>query len=68
MADFSQVEVVENGSGGMTLIFDLDDQTIKELEGVLQVSHTSPLFAQHFQTFVEAGLSSYLTTRGGLDE
>ena len=68
MADFSQVEVVEGGDGGMTLIFDLDDQTIKELEDVLQVSHTSPLFAQHFQVFVEAGLSSYLTTRGVLDD
>jgi hypothetical protein len=68
MADFSQVEVVENGSGGMTLIFDLDDQTIKELEDVLQVSHTSPSFAQHFQAFVESGLSSYLNTRGTPNE
>jgi hypothetical protein len=68
MADFSKVEVVEGGDGGMTLIFDLDDQTIKELEDVLKVSHTSPLFAQHFQAFVEAGLSSYLNTKGDLDD
>lgn len=68
MADFSKVEVVDAADGGATLIFDLDDQTIKELEDALGIPHASPDFAGRFQAFVEAGLHSYLSVRGGLND
>ena len=68
MADFSKVEVVDAADGGATLIFDLDDETIKELENALGIPHTSPDFAGRFQAFVEAGLHSYLALKGGLND
>jgi len=68
MADFSKVEVVNAADGGATLIFDLDDQTIGELENALGIPYTSPLFTEHFQAFVEAGLNLYLSQRGGLND
>lgn len=68
MADFSNVEVIDAADGGATLIFDLDDKTIKELEYVIGIHHTSPDFAGCFQAFVEAGLRSYLSLKGGLNE
>jgi len=68
MADFSKIEVVEAADGGATLIFDLDDETIEELENALGIPHTSPLFTNHFQAFVEAGLNLYLSQKGGLND
>lgn len=68
MADFSKVEVVDAADGGATLIFDLDDKTIKELEDAIEIPHTSPDFAGRFQAFVEAGLRSYLSLKGGLND
>ena len=68
MADFSKVEVVDAADGGATLIFDLDNETIKELEDVLGIPHTSPGFAGRFQDFVEAGLHTYLSIKGGLND
>jgi hypothetical protein len=68
MPDFSKVEVVDAADGGATLIFDLDDQTIKELENALGIPYTSPDFSGSFQAFVEAGLNAYLTLKGGLND
>lgn len=68
MADFSQIEVVDAADGGATIIFDLDDQTIKELEDALGIPYTSPHFAGRFQAFVEAGLNAYITLKGGLND
>ena len=68
MADFSKVEVVNTADGGATLIFDLDDETIKELESALGIPHTSPDFAGRFQAFVEAGLHTHLSIKGGLND
>ena len=68
MADFSKVEVVDAADGGATLIFDLDDETIKELEDALGISYTSPDFVGCFQSFVEAGLHAYLSLKGGLND
>jgi hypothetical protein len=68
MADFSKVEVVNTADGGATLIFDLDDETIKELEDAIGIPHTSPDFAGRFQAFVEAGLHAYLMLKGGLND
>lgn len=68
MADFSQIEVIDNPDGGATIIFDLDHKTIKELEDALGVTYTSPDFIGRFQTFVEASLNSYIILNGGTNE
>ena len=68
MADFSKIEVVDAANGGVTLIFDLDDETIKELEDALGIPYTSPDFVGCFQSFVETGLHTYLSLRGGLND
>lgn len=60
MADFSNIEIIDNPDGGATIIFDLDDKTIKELENALGVSCNSPEFSLSFQAFVEESLRSYL--------
>jgi len=65
MADFSNIEIIDNPDGGATIIFDLDDETIKELETALGVSRDSPKFVSSFQSFVEEGLRSYLMKSQG---
>ena len=65
MADFSNIEIIDNPDGGATIIFDLDDETIKELETALGISRGSPEFASSFQSFVEEGLRSYLMKSKG---
>lgn len=68
MADFSKIEVIDSPDGGVKIIFDLDNQTIKELEDALGIAHTSPDFVGSFQTFVEAGLNAYIILNGGANE
>ena len=69
VADFSNIEIIDNPDGGATIIFDLDDETIKELETALGVSRDSPKFASSFQSFVEEGLRSYLMkSQGQIDD
>jgi hypothetical protein len=63
MIDFSNLEIVEGGGGFTTLIFDLNEETIKELEDALQVQYTSPLFSERFQVFVEDAIKSYLKSK-----
>lgn len=60
MIDFSNLEIIEGGEGHTTLIFDLNEETIKELEDALQMEHTSPLFSERFQAFVEDAIKNYL--------
>lgn len=64
MIDFSKLEIVEGVEGFTTLIFDLNEETIKELEDALQIEHTSPLFSERFQSFVEDAIKNYLVING----
>lgn len=60
MADFSNIEVIDNPDGGATIIFDLDNETIKELEDALGISYNSPQFLTSFQSFVEESLKFFV--------
>jgi hypothetical protein len=68
MADFSKNEIIEDDGGGFKIIFDLDEDTIVTLELTLGVNRDSPDFSQHFENFVNAGISSYLSSYGGLND
>jgi hypothetical protein len=67
MADFSKNELIED-EGGVKIIFDLDEETLKELEAVLKVDRNSESFQEHFQNFVNAGIHSFLSSHGGLND
>jgi len=67
MADFSKNEIIED-EGGFKIVFDLDEDTIVALELTLGVGRDSPHFSQHFESFVTAGIKSYLVNHGGPDE
>lgn len=67
MPDFSKNEIIED-ENGTRIIFDLDEDTVAALERALGVERNSPDFSQHFQNFVNAGINSYLSSRGGLND
>ncbi len=60
MIDFSNIEIVKGGKGYTTIIFDFNEETIKELEDALQIKHTSSLFSERFQIFIEDAINAYL--------
>lgn len=68
MIDFSKLEIIENPNGGATLIFDLEDPTLKELELILDESRDSNSFQEKFQNFVICALTSYLSIRNNSNE
>jgi hypothetical protein len=67
MIDFSNMEIIEGGDGHTTIIFDLSDETLKELEDVLKTEHTSTLFSERFQIFFEDAIRHYLDNSGVKD-
>jgi hypothetical protein len=67
MVDFSNMEIIEGGDGHTTIIFDLSDETLKELEDVLKTEHTSTLFSEKFQIFFEEAIRHYLANSGVKD-
>jgi len=67
MADFSKNEIIED-SGGFKIIFDLDEDTIVDLEFALGVNRDSPNFSQQFENFVNSGIKNYISAHGGSNE
>lgn len=67
MADFSKNEIIED-EDGFKIAFDLDEDTLTVLEGVLGVKRDAPSFSQEFESFVNAGISLYLSSHGDLNE
>lgn len=68
MADFSKNEIIEDDNGGFKIIFDLDEDTIVDLEFTLGVNRDSPNFSQQFENFVNAGIKNYISAHGGTNE
>ena len=68
MADFSKNEIIEDDNGGFKIIFDLDEDTIVDLEFILGVNRDSPNFSQHFENFVNEAVSNYLSSYRGPNE
>ncbi len=60
MIDFSNIEIIEGRKGYTILIFNLNEETIKELEDALQIKYTSPLFSERFQIFFKDAINAYL--------
>lgn len=67
MADFSKNEIIKDDNG-FKVVFDLDEDTIIALEIALGLNRNSPQFSQHFENFVIAGISVYLSSYGGLND
>jgi hypothetical protein len=67
MIDFSNMEIIEGGDGHTTIIFDLSEETLRELQNALQVDYSSPLFSERFQIFFEDAIRHYLDNSGVKD-
>lgn len=63
MVDFSKVELIDNPNGSTTIIFDLDDCTIKELESLLGEERDSQNFQSKFEDFVNRALTNYISAK-----
>lgn len=64
MVDFSKVEFIDNSNGGATIIFDLDDPTLMELESIFGENRDSQDFQLKFENFVICALTNYLSIKG----
>ena len=67
MADFSKNEIIED-NGGFKIVFDLDEDTIVDLEFALGVNRDSPNFSQQFESFVNSGIKNYISAHGTPNE
>lgn len=58
---FDNIEVISNPDGSATVIVDLDDDQLRQMESVLNISskNTSD-FEKAFEAFVNQAIKSYL--------
>jgi hypothetical protein len=63
MVDFSKVEFINNPNGSATIIFDLDDFALKELESLLGEGRDSQNFQSKFEDFVTCALTNYISAK-----